>query len=770
MKQIQKLLVVSILFLLSAEGAYAKLISPKDKPANFANLEKTDQANQAKIKKKPQTIDIKKKEVLKAPSIKKEVIKKNLATEIKKENILPKEQVKNKENTDSKISKEEEIITVDQIIPQKKPLLLGVNSAQGSTVLNEKDFAIAKKTFSFVKQRSWKAAFDTAKKSSDKILMKTIRWIYLKDSNNQATFYDYVNFINENKDWPRIGRLRYLAEHKIDYKDTSPNDVIHFFKNTPPTSGYGVLKLGEAYLIKGQITKGTPLIKEGFKNAFLDKNEIKYVAKKFKDIIGPDDFIERAKFMAWEQEYWELNRTIPYLPKGYKELYHARFSLMTRSYGVDQAISRVPAKFSKDIGLEFDRMKWRRKRGRHDSALEIIETYSADPSVLVKPELWMKEKLIIARKKIDEKKYQAAYELFINHGIANSAHLSDAEWHAGWLALSFLNKPVDAAKHFQIMYDSVSYPVSRSRGAFWLAKSYERMSNKNEADKWYSIASNYNATFYGQLAANKIGKKNIQIKNDYSLNSERYEKFLQSEVAKATILLFELKQSSQAKDLLKHLGAEKSPLELRTFAGTLSQKINRLDYSIQIAKQASYEGIALLELNYPVIETPKIVAGKEILNQAYILALIRQESEFDASANSYVGARGLMQIMPATGRVLSKRTGLSYSVEKLTDDEFYNLQLGSFYLSNLYENFDNNIYLALAAYNAGPQRVSKWIKKYGDPRKKQIDALDFLEHIPFEETRNYVQRVMENINVYKFILAKKSVENNIEKLLYNSKN
>ena len=195
MKQIQKLLVVSILFLLSAQGAYAKLISPKDKPANFANLEKTDLPNQAEIKKKPQTIDIKKKEVLKAPAIKKEVIKKNLATEIKKENILPKEEVKNKENTDSKISKEEEIITVDQIIPQKKPLLLGVNSAQGSTVLNEKDFAIAKKTFSFVKQRSWKAAFDNAKKSSDKILMKTIRWIYLKDSNNQATFYDYVNFI-----------------------------------------------------------------------------------------------------------------------------------------------------------------------------------------------------------------------------------------------------------------------------------------------------------------------------------------------------------------------------------------------------------------------------------------------------------------------------------------------------------------------------------------------------------------------------------------------
>ena len=164
MKQIQKLLVVSILFLLSTQGAYAKLISPKEKPVNFVNLEKTDLVNQAEIKKKPQTIDIKKKEVLRDPIVKKEVIKKNLATEIKKKNILPKEEVKNKENTANKISKKEEIITVDQIIPQKKPLLLGASSAQGSTVLNEKDFSIAKKTFSYVKQRSWKAAFDTAKK------------------------------------------------------------------------------------------------------------------------------------------------------------------------------------------------------------------------------------------------------------------------------------------------------------------------------------------------------------------------------------------------------------------------------------------------------------------------------------------------------------------------------------------------------------------------------------------------------------------------------
>ena len=231
--------------------------------------------------------------------------------------------------------------------------------------------------------------------------------------------------------------------------------------------------------------------------------------------------------------------------------------------------------------------------------------------------------------------------------------------------------------------------------------------------------------------------------------------------------MYELKRSSDAKDIIKHFGTEDSKLESRILAGALSQQIERFDYAIQISKQASYEGISLLELNYPTIETPKVVAGKEILSSPYILALIRQESEFDASANSWVGARGLMQIMPATGKILGKRTKLGYSIQKLTTDEYYNVKLGSYYITQLYENFGNNIYLALAAYNAGPHRVSRWLKKYGDPRKNEIDTIDFLEHIRFEETRNYVQRVIENIHVYKYILENKPINNQIQSLLYN---
>ncbi len=753
MKQIQTLLLLIIFLFSSSKILHAKLISPKEKPSNLIYILKEE-----------------KKEPVINNEIKLNKNNKEINSKIKEKKIEKPIQA----NTSNKIVKEKEtiiekdmIIVVDQIIPPKKPLLLGSENLNQSNILNAQDFNIAKKTFSHIKRRSWKSAFLEANKASDVILSKIVRWMYLKESNNQASFYDYLQFINENPEWPRILRLKYLAEHKIDYKDVDPNDVINFFTKYEPASGYGKLKLGEAYLIKGNLDKGTPLVQSGFKYALLDKEDLKYISTKFKDILTSEDYIERAKYLAWEQEYWELNRTIPYLPKGYKELYAARFALMTRSYGVDNAISKVPSKFIKDAGLQYDRMKWRRKRGRYDSALEIIDEYSKNPELLVKPELWMKEKHIIARRKIDQRKYQDAYDLYIDHGITtDSSYLADAEWHAGWLALRFLNKPDSAIKHFKEMYESVGYPISKSRGAYWLGKSYETINNLTESSKWYSIASSYNTTFYGQLAATKINKKTIQIKNDYILDKDNYEKFLKSEVSRAIILLAELKQSSQSKDMLKHYGIEKSPVNLRTYSGTLAQKINRLDYAIQIAKQASYEGINLLDLNYPIIETPKIVSDIEILNQEYILALIRQESEFDASANSYVGARGLMQIMPATGKLLSKRLKLNYSSDRLTEDEFYNLQLGSFYITDLYKNFDNNIYMALAGYNAGPHRVNKWIKRFGDPRKNEIDPIDFIEHIPFEETRNYVQRVMENINVYKFILEKKSTPNNIEELLY----
>ncbi len=758
-KTINKIIFVILFIFLLCEQSMAGLIKPEPKPIEFQNLKENKKLS--KPVKKNEKIENKIKVNEKKDQIEKKITKEKKQSEPKKE-VLKKEKIVEKKEI---LKKDDDYSVSNQILPVKKPLDLGIKN-KTSKILSPKDFKIAQKTFNLIKRKRWNSAMVEVGVSSSPILKNLVTWMYLKEPQNKATFYDYNKFIKKNSQWPRISRLRYLAEHKIDFKLVKPNDVINFFEKERPLSGYGSIKLGEAYLLKGEKNKAHDLIAEGFKTANLSRDDHRYLNKKFKNLLNANDYVARAEYLAWEQDFYELKRTLKYLPKGYKELYFARFALMTRSYGVDSAISKVPPSFENDIGLKFDRAKWRRKRGRYDGALEIINSLPNDPKFLVKPDLWFKEKFIIARKKIDKKKFDEAYELLINHGVIDSGLLAEAEWHAGWLALRFLNKPKEALNHFRKMYDGVNYPISKSRAAYWVGETYNHLGNKNSSKEWYGKAAIFNTTFYGQLAASKIDKTKFRVKNNFSYTKEELNKLLKTELGKAVILLDELDESQEAKDIIKHLGSEESTLKEQILAGLLSQEIGRLDFGVQIAKQSSYQNKNLLELNYPIIETPKMVSKKIILPQEIILSLIRQESEFDREANSWAGAKGLMQIMPATGKLVSRSAGLQYSRSKLINDEYFNIQIGSYYISDLTQDFDGAIYMAFAAYNAGPHRVKRWIRRFGDPRKKEIDPVDWIELIPFSETRNYVQRVMENMLVYKYVLNKKSVENDIEKYLF----
>jgi soluble lytic murein transglycosylase len=318
------------------------------------------------------------------------------------------------------------------------------------------------------------------------------------------------------------------------------------------------------------------------------------------------------------------------------------------------------------------------------------------------------------------------------------------------------------------MNAAVTYPISKARAAYWIGRTYKKLGQASQANSWFRTGSQYGTTFYGQLSHIELNEKRFTINNNFKFNEDKYEEFKKNNPqAKSVVVLKELNRTKYTKDILRHLGdAEQNrTFEEISFAGVLAQEIERLDFAIQIAKNASYKNLNFLEISYPKIEVPKQVKGQKILDSSVILALIRQESEFDTSANSKVGAKGLMQIMPATAKLLSKVTSVDFSREKLTKDKDYNLALGSYYISDLDDNFGSH-YLAFAAYNAGPHRVEKWIKTYGDPRRKQIDAIDFIELIPFHETRNYVQRVSENINVYEYLNDPGNATNKIEKILY----
>ena len=684
----------------------------------------------------------------------------------KKKEIYPQKKPETKEVAAEET--QEEIAAIQQtkeetfIYPEKKPLVFKkkVDKATArSTILSQKDFKISKAAFKAVDKKKWQTAIKLSKKAKNKILFKLVNWLYLKEQTNSATFYDYLTFIHNNPYYPRINRLKYLAEHKINLKKVDPSVVTKWFGDVGPLSAYGKIKLGEIYLKQGNTEKGNQLIKEGWIKAKLSKAKLKYLRKKYKKIITVSDNIKRADWHAWEGKYWDVQRMLRYLPADETALYRARQLLMSRSYGVDTAIAKVPAKFKNDIGLQYDRLKWRRKRGRLDPSLEILFKVPKDPIKLVRPEIWWKERAILARSLIYKKKYALAYKVSSNHSMKEGSEYSAAEWLSGWIALTFLNDPNMALLHFKNFYNDVGYPISISRGAYWIARTYKTMKNNQKSEEWFGEASKYLNTYYGQLAFKEIYPEKAFSLIDQPTVSKEYEKsFNKNILIKSVRLLHELDKTIYVKDLVKHLASLDIENGSEILAGKLGVEIGRYDYAIQIAKQASYEKRFYNKLNYPVIQIPNIVNQKTMPKSELVLAVIRQESEFDPKANSAVGAKGMMQVMTYTAKVIAKQAKLPYSKRRLKTDPDYNIKLGSFYLTGLLEEYEGSYPFALAAYNAGPKRVKYWKKINGNPQKGEIDYVDWIELIKFKETRNYVQRVLENINVYRYMLSGKPIK------------
>ena len=676
-------------------------------------------------------------------------------------NILkPLKKPKNKINEKKiKVEIEEEF---NFILPKKKPVLAGINKTKNikiSKYYNKKNFSLAKKAISEMEKGKWTSSLKTAKKAKDKSIYNFIQWKHLLTSGNSASFYDYKLFIDNNPNYARIGRIKYLAEHKLSTKKISPKKIIGWFNNEEPLSGFGKMILGESYILSGELTKGKNLIKQGWINADLSKNELKFYRKKFKKYLNAEDYIKRADYLAWNNKYWDLKRLLRYLPKDYELLYNARQLLMSKSYGVDQAIKNVPSKFKNDAGLNYDRLKWRRKRGRVDSSVEILVKIKNTKDYLVRPDKWWTEREIISRSLIYKKKYELAYKISSNHALTEGSEYAAAEWMSGWIALSFLKDPLLAKNHFQNFYENVSYPISTSRGAYWLGKTYDKLKDKEQSSKWYREASKYLTTYYGQLAFLKLNPNaKFELNKDMEVDKKYRYDFFNKELVKISYLLNELKKDKYTKHILRHLANDNIQKGSEILAAEVATDIERYDFAIQVSKIASYQKRFHNTYNYPIISTPKKINGRKIPESAFILSLIRQESEFDLSANSHAGAKGLMQLMPYTAKLVSKQANLPYSKSRLTTDPEYNINLGSHYIAGLILLYDGAYPFAAAAYNAGPNRVKYWKKINKNPQKKQIDYVDWIELIKFKETRNYVQRVLENYNVYRYILEQKPIK------------
>ena len=375
---------------------------------------------------------------IKKPSQSKEEKEKKLMVDVLKP--LPKPVIKDQiKKIDKKIDPEIPKVA-GMILPKKKPVIAGkksLDTVKKSKFYSKKDFTIARKAFSEMKKAKWTDALKTAKRARDKSIYNFIQWRHLLTKGNRASFYDYKTFIDKNENFPRIGRVKYLAEHKLSTDKISPNKIIDWFGLNEPLSGFGKMILGESLILKDNRQEGVRLIKEGWVTAELNKSQLRFYRKKFRKYLNADDYIKRADYLAWNNKYWDLRRLLRYLPKEYELLYNARQLLMSRSYGVDNAISKVPDKFKNDAGLNYDRLKWRRKRGRVDSSVEILLKIKNTEDYLVRPDKWWIEREIISRSLIYKNKYELAYKISSNHALTEGSKYAEAEWMSGWIALSF---------------------------------------------------------------------------------------------------------------------------------------------------------------------------------------------------------------------------------------------------------------------------------------------------------------------------------------------
>jgi soluble lytic murein transglycosylase len=741
-------LALLVFFLTTSYGhSENQFLFPKKKPSVFKKIEKTVKSENLHNlpQKKPiiQT-DIKQDKTIKTkqPKIKKTDI-------IKKVPNIKKETVK-KSNVDI------------FLLPQKKPITYKVQSKEieKSTILNQKDFEKAKETIKFIKARKWNSALKSSKKVKDNEFRTLITWMHLKTTQNSASFNDYKKFIEQHEDYPRINRIKYLAETKIYLRNNSPTSIINWFDRHPPLGGIGKIKLAEAFLEQKKLDKVEKLIKDGWVTADIPKNDLGYYRAKFKKFLTSDDHIKRADYLAWERKYWDLKRMLKYLPTDERALYNARQILMSNSYGVDNAISKVPNHLKTDTGLEYDCLRWRNRRGRLEGSLEILyKNSNRTEDQMVRPDKWWEQRKSVTRGLIYKKRYKSAYKISSEHALSAGPDFAEAEWLSGWIALTFLKSPEYAINHFQNFYNNVGYPISLARGAYWLGTTYKNLGDKDLSYKYFNEGAKFPMTYYGQLSFNEIKPgENFELVDDSKINKDYEKEFRKNKLINHVILLTELDASQLSKDIIKYLATMNIEKGSEVLAAKLATEVERYDFAIQISKQASYEKRFYNKYNYPIINTPKSVNNKTMPNQEVVLAIIRQESEFDRRANSWAGARGMMQLMKFTAKIVAKQAKLPYNISRLTKDPEYNIKLGSYYFNSLMENYNGVYPFAIAAYNAGPNRVKTWRRVNGDPSKGQLSYVNWIELIRFKETRNYVQRVLENINVYKYMLSKEPVK------------
>ena len=572
-----------------------------------------------------------------------------------------------------------------------------------------------------------------------RLLDKLVRWRWLSAPASEPPFAALQDFLDANSDWPRRGALERKAERALPDWWTPEQRLDWYNRHAPRTAEAKVDRL----LARADLGAADRLARELgalWRTAQLPAPDERRLQDRLGHLIDRADELERLTNMMDARAFDAADRAAQRLGGAYPHLVTARRKLARRGAGVDAAIRALPDVLRGRPGLLYDRAWWRLRAGKLDGVVEILDQLEAPP----KPARWWRIRHWVARDLLEQGRAAKAYEIAAAHGLSEGIGFAEGEWLTGWLALTRLDRPDDALAHFERLHAGVSTPISRARGAYWAGRAAEALERPGTAQGWYARAGQHWTTYYGQLARGRLGSAVVP---PHALSDARARHAGapgDRALAAAARLLARHGQGRLADAFLYTLAARAEvPAQARAVAD-LAWSLDRPQVALWLGRQARGDGKVLADLLFP--RHPLLRDRKRA---ALLHAIGRQESGFDPRARSRAGARGLLQLMPETAARTARGAGLPVSAAALTADPAYNAELGARHIDALIDRFDGSRLLAIAAYNAGAARIDRWIARFGDPRDPGVDAVDWIERIPFGETRNYVQRVIEGYNVYR---------------------
>ncbi len=577
-----------------------------------------------------------------------------------------------------------------------------------------------------------------------------IVWHWLREGFGSSG--DVLVFLDRRPDWPGLAWLRRKSEPSFTGAD--PDRVLKFYADTPPQTAEGALNYAVALMAKGRHGDAEADIVAAWRTMPMGSGLQKDYLENFSKLLKPhhDARLDR---MLWDGHLVSAGQMLPLVDADQRKLAEARIALQKREPGVDSKVAAVPKALASAPGLAFDRFVWRDRKELDDSAIDLMLEKSSSPTALGEPDKWAEGRRRLARLEMRTGDANRAYKIAANHHMTPEMGYgyADLEWLAGFLALRKLNDPATAVRHFQNFQTAVQSPISKGRGGYWLGRAYAAQGDADKAYDAYAMGADYQTSFYGLLAAERIGRPfDSELANPRRAPHWKQAEFADSSVLEAGLLLLRAGEDNLSERFLTHLVEGLDPVQANQL-GDLVIELKQPHLAVMIAKRAATTGTVLPAAYYPVhpVADLGLPMAKEMT-----LAIARRESEFDPVVVSGAGARGLMQVMPATAKLVAGELGIlgGHKTTRLTSDWQYNAKLGANYLSGLAADFNGNVVMMAAGYNAGPRRPITWMQRYGDPRAGEVDVVDWIETIPFSETRNYVMRVAESLPVYRARLGR----------------